>query len=377
MSMQNAAKIIYCHFSLDHPPFPFYNSKYVLIIMLNNSSGKNMLKHNWLWFILFAILTGCAPSSPLPAPQALVVNEYLLVGGPNISTEQLVFHFANGDQKEILARTETYRDYSKQIAEYNNKVLKRFDYRQEDYQRDDNGYGYLFWHSNIYHGGEKIISGALFVKPVSVNASNTDFITEVETFDGTYLLTSDSYEERPWPPGREPYAYVGDQLLFIESTSTAHQQGLISVYLDDKLAYQTEMHPVSTYGTLDGPWSYNGHWAFVLLDAKLDDNQENWKMINRVVQDGQDLNTIKGYEQSFQFAVLNERPFFFYQKNGKIGISFDGQEMAANYDEIPHYNCCSPALLNPRVSMNMVWFFAKRGDDWYYVEAYVPDDVVK
>ena len=331
-----------------------------------------MLKRHWSWFIVLAILAGCVPSSPLPESRALVINEYLLGDGPSVGTDQLVFHFASGNQEEILARTEEYREYGKQIATYNNKILKSFGYRQEDYQRDDNGYGHLFWHSDIYRGDENIVSDAQFVKPVSVNTAYTDFITEVETYDGTYLLTSNSYEKRPWLPGREPYPYVGDQLLSMEISDIAHQQELVSVYLDDNLAYQSQMFAArATYGITDGPWSYNGHWALVMLDGK-QDAQGNDQQTTRVIQDGQDLNTVKGYEQSFQFAVLDDRPFFFYQKNEKIGISFDGQEMAENYDEIPHYNCCSSALTNPRISMNMIWFFAKRGDDWYYVEAYVP-----
>ncbi len=328
-----------------------------------------MLTLRWIRVTCMFILTACTALSPAKPPE-LVINEYLLVGGPDISTDQLKFHFANDDQEEILASTESYRDYQKQIAEHNNRVLAPFGYRQEDYQQD-NGFGYSFWYSNIYHSDEKIVNGALFVSPVSVNASGTDFITEVETFDGTYMLTSDRFEKRPWPPEREPYAYVGDQLLSIEFTGIAHQQSLAKVSLDDNLVYQSEIHNVSTYGDKDGPWVYKGHWAVVLLDAEKDDNGD-WKMVNRVVQDGKDLNTEKDYKQSFQFAVLDERPFYFFQKDGKIGISFDGQEFFQGYDEVPHYNCCSPALLNPAFSMNMIWFFAHRDDHWYYVEAYVP-----
>jgi hypothetical protein len=340
--------------------------------MHNIFSGGDMLKHHWSWFIVWAIVAGCVPSSPLSASRALVINEYLLGYGPSVGTDQLVFRFANGNQEEILARTGEYREYGKQIAAYNNKILKSFGYRQVDSQQDDNGDGHLFLHSDIYRSDEKIVSNALFVKPVSVNTSYTDFITEVEAFDGTYLLTSNSYEKRPWPPGRESYAYVGNQLLSMEISDIAHQRELVSVYLDDSLAYQSQMFAAkATYGITDGPWSYGEHWALVILDGK-QDSQGNDQQTTRVIQDGQDLNTVKGYEQSFQFTVLDDRPFFFYQKNKKIGISFDGQETTANYDEIPHYNCCSSALTNPRISMNMVWFFARRGDDWYYVEAYVP-----
>ena len=381
-----------------------------------------MKKHGWMWWVCSLLLAGCLPiestpmistpkasmpmtltstpipltltptlltptSTPLtstpmpltstpitstPKPQALVINEYLLSGKPDISTEHLVFHFADGNQDEILARTEKYRDYRRQIEEYNNRVLKSFDYRQKDYQQDDNGSGYLFWHSNIFHGDELIISNALFVMPVSVNASGTDFITEVVAYDNNYLLTSDSFEKIPWPRGREPYLYMGNQPLSVEITGLTHPELALKVYIGDKVTYQSIIHGITPYGEMDGPWSYNGHWALVIIGEK-QDSQGNWKPVTRVIQDGQDLNLINGYEQSFQFAVLDNRPFYFFQKNGKIGISFDRREIAKDYDEIPHYSCCSPALLNPGISMNMIWFFAKRGDNWYYVEAYIPE----
>src|SRR5512143_465203 len=47
---------------------------------------------------------------------------------------------------------------------------------------------------------------------------------------------------------------------------------------------------------------------------------------------------------------------------------------SGDQDEIPHYGCCNGALTNPRISTNMVWSFARRGKDWYYVEAYTPAD---
>jgi len=372
-----------------------------------------MLKHVWIWWICSLMLVGCLPKAltpmistpnapmpmvststltasipvssmpitltpmtPDPYPQALVINEYLLSAQPSTSTlfeEKLVFYFANGNQDEILARTEKYRDYSQQIAEYNNKVLKSFDYRQEDYQKEqDEGSGYFSWYSNIYHGDKKIVSDALFVRPVSVNTSGTDFITKVEAFGGTYLLTSDIYEKRPGVPGREPYAYVEEQLLSIEIDNTAFPKSSFKVYIGDELKYKSNDLYDPFIETSNGPWSYNGHWAIAFRNRK-QDSQGNWQIDDRLVQDGQDINDVMGYEQSFQFAVLDSRPFYFYQKNGKIGISFDGQEIDKEYDEIPHYNCCSPALLNPRVTMNMVWFLARRGADWYYVEAYIPE----
>jgi formylglycine-generating enzyme required for sulfatase activity len=60
------------------------------------------------------------------------------------------------------------------------------------------------------------------------------------------------------------------------------------------------------------------------------------------------------------------------REGAKFGIYYDGQEMPQRYDEIPHYLCCSAGAMNPETYPNMVRFFGRRGEQWYYVEAYVP-----
>lgn len=184
-------------------------------------------------------------------------------------------------------------------------------------------------------------------------------------------MTSSFYEKGPWPPARE--AYVGDQLLSIETVSTAHQEVLVSAYLDNEKVYQTHMPAASaSHGISEGPWNYTGHWALVILDG--DRTVEGYlEPVSRMVHDGQDMNTLHSYEQSLNFVALDDRSFYFYRKDGEIGISVDGQEIPRGYDEILQHRCCSFAVFNPRNSRNMVWFLARRAHQRYYVEAYVPD----
>jgi hypothetical protein len=65
---------------------------------------------------------------------------------------------------------------------------------------------------------------------------------------------------------------------------------------------------------------------------------------------------------------MNDKPFYFFKKFGRLGISYDGREIPLGYAEIPRYGCCSAAALNPRSAENMVSFFAQRDGIWYYVE---------
>ena len=321
----------------------------------------------WVWLVFLLGTTSCAPRAAKTAPPDLVVEEHLLSGAPDISTDQLVFHFATGDQDQILARTAPYRDARNQIIQYNNRVLASFGYRMENYQQSMNGYPQ--WYPKIFHGGEEIGHGADWVNPASVNASGTDFIVEVEMAGGSYVLTRDHFDQRSYPAGIEPEVYVGDRLLSMELAGSGNGGGMANIYLDKNLVYQGKTGFVIPFGPTDGPWSFNGHWAIVVLVAG-PNVQGGQPVIDHVVRDGEDLNTKYGYDQSFQFAVLDGRPFYFHQKAGKIDLSFDGRDITESFDEVPHYYCCSPALLNPHISMNMIWFLARRGQDWYYVEAY-------
>jgi hypothetical protein len=312
----------------------------------------------WLGCAGWLAAAACAPHIAPTVPPALVVEEHLLSGPPDISTEQLVFHFADGDQEQILARTAPYRDARTQITQYNNRVLSSFGYRIESYTQSQ--FGYPLWKYRIYKGEDVIAENADWVTPASVNVSGTDFIAEVEMSAGTHVLTRDSFRQRAWPAGIEPEAYAGDRLLSVEIKGEGNGGGIVEIYLDGASVYRGNTGYTMPYGPIDGPWSYNGHWAIVLLDAELDPQSDDI-VIDHAVQDRVDLNTKYGYDQSFQFAVLDGRPFYFHQKDGKIDLSFDGRDIPEKYNEIPHYNCCSPALLNPHVSMNMIWFLARRG----------------
>ena len=47
--------------------------------------------------------------------------------------------------------------------------------------------------------------------------------------------------------------------------------------------------------------------------------------------------------------------------DGRIGI-------VENAYEVPHHGCCSAGAPNLRIARNMIAFFARRGERWYYVK---------
>jgi hypothetical protein len=87
-----------------------------------------------------------------------------------------------------------------------------------------------------------------------------------------------------------------------------------------------------------------------------------------IIRDGKSLNKLKNYRESFSFQLMNSKPFYFIKKGGQIGISYGGEETMLGFEEIPHYYCCEASMLNPKSCLNMVAFFARRDNNWYYVE---------
>lgn len=86
-----------------------------------------------------------------------------------------------------------------------------------------------------------------------------------------------------------------------------------------------------------------------------------------VVVDGKSLKE-RGYTEVFDWMLVAGEPLFFFEKNGRVGISHRGEEVSVSYDQVLHGGCCEPAAYNPRQTSWGVAFHARRGMTWYYVE---------
>src|SRR5512138_1403956 len=239
--------------------------------------------------ICVLLLAACIPASP----SQLVIEEHLLSGPPDVSTDQLVFHFAQGDQEAILAKTAPYRDFRKQYNEYNRQALAPFGYSLKE-QAEPAGAGYV----SIYRGDELVAKDALFLKPVSVNASQTDFFGSVQLPNEVYSFSRSGLMVLPRPPSMEIRGYVGDKLLYTELADVSPGVSTIRVYLKSDVVFSTQFNNIAPYAPFTDPWTFGEHWALVLLDAK-PDGTEGPAAYDRLILDGQDINSVNGYEQSF------------------------------------------------------------------------------
>lgn len=99
--------------------------------------------------------------------------------------------------------------------------------------------------------------------------------------------------------------------------------------------------------------AWNDHWILAVSDF--------------VIQDGEILNAKFGFEEVFNWYLMEGKPFYFFRKGPQVGISYDGRFLPVYYHEIIHGYCCGLALNNPRTHENTIRFFGKRDGIWKYV----------
>lgn len=84
--------------------------------------------------------------------------------------------------------------------------------------------------------------------------------------------------------------------------------------------------------------------------------------------DGESINEKYGYDSAFNFQILAGKPFFFFEREGKTGFSYNWEEFDLPFETIIHYACCSAGLNNPREFENLVAFVVSDGAVMTYYE---------
>jgi hypothetical protein len=293
-----------------------------------------------------------------PASPRLVVDEEAIVDaetdGPG--------HFEYNDRlgEDILARMEGLRTYAaEQKLARNNAALAPFGYRLE--ARFDAEWNQILY--DLYREGQEkpIQTGLSYLWPVSVNASGTDFVLVVEKAPAAdlYLVQADGVE--PWDEAPEsnwlPPGYVGDELARL--TFTDFPTLTYQVELGDRLVYSGTAVAMGAYMPLRSFTTWDNHWVL-----EVDDH---------LIMDGQDLGEALGYDAAFGFTLIRGQPFYFFEQEGQVRMSYGGQTLPNVYDYVVHNQCCEASMHNPLVLGDAVLFHAKWNDTWYFVEAGVYD----
>jgi hypothetical protein len=153
-----------------------------------------------------------------------------------------------------------------------------------------------------------------------------------------------------------PPAFVGSDLMSVAMDSQNRQAGMQKyvVLRNDEVVHRFEAQ-FMVDNPIKGIWSWEGRWVL--------------EVAGQVVVEGKSLNQQMDYGEIFGWRLLGGEPFYFFEKDGKIGISYAGQPPPVHYEEVIHYQCCEPAAFNLQGNDSMVWFHALRDGTWYYVES--------
>jgi len=172
--------------------------------------------------------------------------------------------------------------------------------------------------------------------------------------------------------------YRSDNVVEIDENNTleaityfaAADDGVVTLQQNGETIFEADVGDGSPIDPFHGLWVEDGHWvlevAYVTVTQQ--DNVIYSDPVGQVYRDGISLNEQYGYEEIFGYQPLGGKPFYFYQQDGVIHISYDGEDLPIWYDKIPHYGCCSSAQVNPRAASNWVSFWGQRDGVWYYTE---------
>lgn len=154
----------------------------------------------------------------------------------------------------------------------------------------------------------------------------------------------------------------GDLIATLSTEHEGKPEQTVKLFDGEALIFSAPAGLPSPALPLQGLWTYEGHWALEIVYSA----PEVWE--GRVYVDGELLSEVNGYDETFGSQLLAGRPFYFFRRSEGIWLSYDGQETALPVEEIPHYMCCAESVLNPIQAENMVAFFARAGETWYYIE---------
>jgi hypothetical protein len=290
--------------------------------------------------------------SPLPI---LAVYESPIVAAE--TDEPGHYEYADRLGEEILARLEWLRAYAaEQELTCANAALAPFGYRLAT--RLDTEWNLTVY--DLYRKGnvEPVLPGLSRVWPVSVNASGTDFVLFAENAPNVFplYLQVQAGSVEPWDADQNaflPPVYVGDALARV--TFTGFPTLTYRVEVGDRAIYSGTAVSLGAYMPLRALTGWDGHWVL-----EVDDH---------LIVDGQDISQERGYDAAYGFSLIGGQPFYFFEREGKIRISYGGQTLPNAYDQVFHNQCCERAMHNVQALGDAVLFHARWNGTWYLVEA--------
>jgi hypothetical protein len=289
-------------------------------------------------------------------PSALTLEEVAIVADAEDRPTHLEYRERLG--QELLDRRRPWRepDPQEKVAEYN-EILAPFGYRLEaEFNAEWNLTFYDLYRTTMT---EPLLLDLMRVWPPSVSASGNEFVMAVENAPNvqpTNLLITPQ-GPMPWEAADSnmlPPAYLGDAQAAVVGKPGQGIDLEYTVWVGGEQVYKGTA-PMMVTHPLRGFAVWADHWALELED--------------QVIVDGVDLGAELGYDKVFGFQVLGGKPFYFYEDDRTVHLSYDGETLSASYEQVVHNQCCEMSMFNVAGNQDMVWFHALRDGLWYYVEA--------
>jgi hypothetical protein len=290
-------------------------------------------------------------SSSTCSAHPFIVEEYPIVSAAEDNPDH--FEFRQRINPAILAIRRLWREpaAAAQVA-YPNQIMAPFGYRLVPSTAGEFA-DFTYPVYELYHGDTLLVSDVTHVWPIAVSSTGDRFVLLLDSLTQPTLgVTQDTVgivNQSNFvyiPP-----VFVGGDLVEVEAN---WEEGEFILKHGEEILYTVTPTGPFVEPPVKALWAWDTHWVL--------------EVDGEVIIDGQSLNQQLGYDEIFAWQLLDGYPFFFFKKNGHIGVSYCGEELAYQYDDVVHYACCEPSMFNVSGNQTMVWFYALRDGLWYYVE---------
>lgn len=103
-----------------------------------------------------------------------------------------------------------------------------------------------------------------------------------------------------------------------------------------------------------GLWNWDGQWVMEIRST--------------LFVDGQIKNRDWGYDEIFDWNLVNGKPFFAARRAADFTLVYDGEELPITYDDIAHGDvCCEAGLYDFQPFVDGAIFYARRDGIWFLV----------
>ena len=293
---------------------------------------------------------------PSSTVAGLMVEEYKVVSKDADTPDH--YGFAGRIPPSVTEKRARWRDVPRgeDCISLIRNALERFGYELAEWLGPEGPTMY-----SLKRKGKDVLPNITSLQSFSINERGDRFLLLVDCTTGTLLFRDGKVQKWDRFKILIPPILVGTSMMTVEQvgvgpgTKPHCSRYTYAVKRDRKTVYGFSVDEFNPADTIQRFTSHGGLWIL--------------EYDNNVIINGVNIGEKNGYSKVFSYSRIGGKPFYFFEKDGKTRMSYDGRVLPNEYDDVIHYKCCEPANFNVGRSDSMVWFYALRGGFWYYVEA--------